>query len=46
MIPYYSLLEIIERSEKKEEPMLVEIGPRIVLNLIKIFSAGFGGMNI
>ncbi|KYQ92878.1 brix domain-containing protein [Tieghemostelium lacteum] len=33
----------ISDQEFKKEPLLTEIGPRMILNLDKIFSAGFGG---
>jgi len=34
---------VFPEDKKKEEPVLVEIGPRFVLNPVRIFGGSFGG---
>ncbi|KAE8636533.1 hypothetical protein XENTR_v10003032 [Xenopus tropicalis] len=41
--PHYALLKELLTQVIEEDAALVEIGPRFVLNLIKIFKGSFGG---
>jgi len=43
---YQIVYEIDENTKKEKDPVLLEIGPRFVLNPIRIFEGSFGGVTL
>lgn len=43
---YQIVYEVDEQSKKDKDPVLIEIGPRFVLNPVRVFDGSFGGSTL